>query len=153
MTAWPEVDVSAFAVAQKEHHQSRASCTSWVTVGGLKRLPGDQYVWFSQNWRWHDWSLARGRGMLAKMVRPSSLITPLHVGDKLILAAWDYCFYFSLGNEMVISLVSNVTYWWSWLVCKIPPGSGHCSDTGIGLLQSSDSGARWVPCECLLGCW
>ena len=68
-------------------HQSRASCALWVNLSGLKRSNGDLYVCLNQNWKWHEWSLARSRAMLEKLVRLSSLITPLHTGDKATLAA------------------------------------------------------------------
>ena len=76
----------------KEHHQSRISCAFRVNVSILKRVTGDLYVCFSQNWRTYEWSLAMGRAMPAKLVRPSSFITPLHMGSKATLVVRDFIF-------------------------------------------------------------
>ena len=93
----------------KDYHQSRASYASWVNPNGLKRSAGDLYIPFSQNWRRCEWNPARGKSMLTKLVRPNSFIIHLHIGNKATLAVSDFiACTLSIGNEMVISLVSNV---------------------------------------------
>ena len=98
-----------FGCGTKRDHQGRASSTSWVNSSGLKRLAGYLNACFSQNRRECEWSLTRGRAILSKLVRPSSIITPLYIGNKAILATWAFVVYtFSFGNEMVICVVLNV---------------------------------------------
>ena len=85
------VTVSTLAVAwrstTKAVHQH-----SWMNSSSLKGLAGDLYVCFNQNWRGCEWSLARGRLMLAQLFRPSSLTTSLNAGDKATLNAWNLSF-------------------------------------------------------------
>ena len=112
-TVWTVDQCINFSCSMKKHHQSRTSCTSWVSLSSLKRSAGDLYVYICQKRRGDSWSFARDRAMLAKMVRPSSLITPLHIGHKATFAAWaSIICTVPLGNEIIDSLVSNVMTRW-----------------------------------------
>ena len=123
-------------------HQSRASYDSWVNSSSLKRSVENLHVCFSQSWRC-EWSLARGRSILAKLVRSSSHITSLHISDKPALAAWSFivCNLF-LSNEMVISLMWNVRHMWvnicsglHWHACLASYRNNHgWSGGNLGIL-------------------